>query len=56
MAGPWFMVEKSGNDWHRLDTIWISNGRSNDTAHVEIRVELEEAKHGLPEVRTISTP
>jgi hypothetical protein len=38
------MVRRSGDDWHTLDTIWISNGKTNDRARVEIRVEFEE-KH-----------
>lgn len=42
MAGPWFTVRKTGGDWHTLDTIWISNGSTNDRARVEIRLELEE--------------
>ena len=42
VAGPWFMVRKSGDDWQTLDTIWISNGEKNDLARVEIRVEFEE--------------
>lgn len=42
MAGPWFTVQRSGDDWQVLDKIWISNGTKNDRARVEQRVELEE--------------
>ena len=47
MAGPWFTVRESGDDWQTLDTIWISNGNTNDRARVEIRLELEEAADDL---------
>jgi hypothetical protein len=40
-AGPWFTVQKCGQ-WLSVDRIWISNGRTNDIARVEIRLELEE--------------
>ena len=42
VAGPWFTVRESGDDWHTLDTIWISNGKTDDRARVELRLELEE--------------
>ena len=44
MAGPWFTVQEGGDTWHRLDTIWISDGRNPSRAHLEIRVQLEEPK------------
>ena len=43
MAGPWFTVQESGNDWQRLEHIWISNGQQDCEGHVEIKVELEVA-------------
>ncbi len=42
MAGPWFTVRESGSDWHTLDHIWLSDGKTNDRARVDIRIELEE--------------
>ena len=39
------MVQKSGDTWKTLDHIWISNGKSNDQARVEIRVQFEEEYH-----------
>ena len=42
MAGPWFTVQSSSDDWQVLDTIWISNGTETTKARVELRVEMEE--------------
>ncbi len=39
------MVQESGDSWKTLDNIWISNGKSNDQARVEIRVQFEEENH-----------
>ena len=41
MAGPWFTVHRGGDDWQRVDTIWLSNGLRTDKARVEFRMELE---------------
>ena len=41
MAGPWFTVQKSQDDWQRLEHIWISNGSDDCQGFVEIKVELE---------------
>ena len=43
MAGPWFAVHKSGDDWQRLGQVWISNGEQDGKGHIEIRVELQES-------------
>ena len=40
MAGPWFTVQKDGDNWERLDTVWLSNGERDDQARVEIRLRL----------------
>ena len=45
MAGPWFTVQRSGEDWQVLDRIWISNGGETAKARVELRVQLEESEH-----------
>ena len=42
VAGPWFSVQKSGADWKRLDTVWLSNGLEQERVHVEIKVRLED--------------
>ena len=42
MAGPWFTVRRSGDDWQTLDTIWISNGKTNHTARIELRTAFDE--------------
>ncbi len=44
MAGPWFTVVESGNEWQELDSIWISNGSDHERVRVEIQVRLEEAR------------
>ena len=41
MAGPWFAVEESGEDWNELSHIWISDGQQDWQGKVEIKVELE---------------
>jgi len=51
VAGPWFTVQKSGKSWHILDHIWISNGRENSQARVEIQLVLPETP-GTPVVRS----
>jgi hypothetical protein len=43
VAGPWFTVQKDGDDWERLDTVWLSNGARDDQARVEIRLRLAPA-------------
>ncbi|MEQ9408461.1 MAG: hypothetical protein RIK87_12075 [Fuerstiella sp.] len=51
MAGPWFTVQNSG-DWQRLDTIWVSDGSSNVSAHLEMKARLtvapESSQQQLP--------
>ena len=39
------MVQESGDEWQTLDSIWISNGDSNNRARVDIRLEFEEVSH-----------
>ena len=46
MAGPWFAVHRSGDDWQELSGIWVSNGREDSKGKIELRVELEQAPHG----------
>ena len=41
MAGPWFTVHKSGDDWQELGHVWISNGEDDCQGKIEIKVELE---------------
>ena len=42
MAGPWFAVQRSGEDWQRLGQVWISNGRRDAKGQIEIKLELAE--------------
>ncbi len=39
------MVHRSSDTWHTMDTIWISNGKTNDVARVQVRVRFEGASH-----------
>jgi hypothetical protein len=48
VAGPWFTVHKSGDDWQELGRVWISNGHEDCIGRIEIRVEIEE----IPDVLT----
>lgn len=43
MAGPWFTVERSGDEWRELGQVWVSNGADDCQGRIEIRLELEEA-------------
>ena len=43
VAGPWFTVHRSGDDWQTLDTIWISNGVKTDKATVQSKVVFDDA-------------
>ena len=43
VAGPWFTVQPTGTDWHRVDSIWWSDGDSEQVrVHVEMYLQLEE--------------
>lgn len=44
MAGPWFTVHQSGEDWQRLGRVWISDGASDCKGWIEIKIALE-SKH-----------
>ena len=41
MAGPWFTVRKSGDDFERLGQVWLSDGTRDDVGWLEYRVWLE---------------
>ena len=47
MAGPWFTVVKSGDDWQQLDTIWISDGKNDCRGRIEVRLELEKKNESI---------
>jgi hypothetical protein len=47
VAGPWFAVHRSGDDWQDLGQVWISNGRQDCQGRIQIRIELEERDAGL---------
>ncbi len=40
MAGPWFTVHRSGDDWQTLEKIWLSNGSRTNHALVQSRLTL----------------
>ena len=42
MAGPWFAVQSTHDDWQTMSDIWISNGEEDCQGKVEIKVELHE--------------
>jgi hypothetical protein len=42
VAGPWFAVHRSGDDWQTLGQVWISNGKHDCKGQIQIRIELEE--------------
>lgn len=50
-AGPWFTVQKSGDDWKELDTVWLSNGSEHVQVKVEIRMALEEMEEDATDAR-----
>ena len=47
VAGPWFTVQRSGDDWQELGQIWISNGHEDCKGRIEIRIELAEAEDAI---------
>ena len=40
MAGPWFTVQKSGDDWQELGPLWLSNGEQDGKGHIEVKLTL----------------
>ena len=42
MAGPWFAVHRSGDDWQTLGQVWISNGTEDTRGQIDIRIQLGE--------------
>lgn len=42
MAGPWFAVTTSGNEWQDMETTWVSNGTEHEPVRVQFRVELDK--------------
>ena len=46
MAGPWFTVQRSGDDWAEMGRLWISNGKADCKGRFEVRLELEEVNDG----------
>ena len=45
MAGPWFTVHRSGDDWQEMGRLWISNGKEDGKGRFEVRVQFEEVDH-----------
>ena len=45
MAGPWFTVHRSGDDWQEVGWLWISNGTEDCKGRFEVRVQFEEVEH-----------
>jgi hypothetical protein len=44
VAGPWFTVVKSGDNWQVLDHITLSDGAKQSAVRVEIKMSLENAQ------------
>ena len=42
MAGPWFTVHRSGDDWKTVSKLWISNGEEDGPGQIQVRIELED--------------
>ena len=40
MAGPWFTILESGEDWKEISKIWISNGQDDCKGRIEARIRL----------------
>jgi len=40
-AGPWFTVQKSGQDWQSIDDIFYSDGERQIPVAVQIKMKLE---------------
>ena len=40
MAGPWFTVQESSEDWKEISKIWISNGETDCKGKIDVRVRL----------------
>jgi len=45
VAGPWFTVHRSGDEWQELGQVWISNGKQDAKGRIEIRIQLVEPEH-----------
>ena len=41
-AGPWFTVQRSGQDWEVLDHIFYSDGETQVPVTVQIQMRLED--------------
>ena len=41
MAGPWFTVQESGDDWREISKIWISNGQADCKGRIEMKLRLK---------------
>jgi len=41
VAGPWFTVQESGEDWKEISKIWISNGHDDCKGRIEMRIRLK---------------
>ena len=40
MAGPWFTILESGDEWKEISQIWISNGHDDCKGRIEVRIRL----------------
>ncbi len=58
-AGPWFTVKQIDSEWQELDTIWLSDGGSEQVrARVEIKLGLADSSRpdALLGARSVLTP
>jgi hypothetical protein len=42
VAGPWFVVYRSGSDWQYMGDVWISNGKTDCKGKFYVRGTLSE--------------
>jgi len=40
VAGPWFTVQESSDEWKEISQIWISNGKDDCKGRIEVRIRL----------------
>jgi hypothetical protein len=47
VAGPWFTVQKSGDEWQEMGQVWISNGSADCKGRIEIKILMAEKNEDI---------